>query len=340
MIGAGRNLSGAMCPRGRIPSTQQGRVRMRVHRGYLFWGIFFVFLGAIPLADRMGWIDVSSLGDVWRLWPLAVIAAGLAILLARTQAAFVGTVVAAAVIGLIAGGALAYGGGFIANVGDCGSRGATLQRVTANGTFTSAASVDLHLNCGTLDLTTATGSGWSVDAGYRDTAPTIDGTAAALTVRAPDSPARHQEWNITLPSDGFRVLNVQTNAGTARLDVGSAALDQLQVEANAGEVRLTSAGTIKDLQVSTNAGAAKLTINGPADGRLTVNAGSIDLCVPGDAALEFVVNEQFAFGNNLSGSGLARDGNTWRRSGSGATISFRVEGNAASFNLNPSGGCR
>ena len=158
---------------------------MRVHRGYLFWGIFFVFLGAIPLADRMGWIDVSSLGDVWRLWPLAVIAAGLAILLARTQAAFVGTVVAAAVIGLIAGGALAYGGGFIANVGDCGSRGATLQRVTANGTFTSAASVDLHLNCGTLDLTTATGSGWSVDAGYRDTAPTIDGTAGALTVRAP-----------------------------------------------------------------------------------------------------------------------------------------------------------
>jgi hypothetical protein len=313
---------------------------MRVHRGYLFWGIFFLFLGAIPLADRLGWIDVSSFGEVWRLWPLAIIAAGLAILLARTQAAFVGTVAAAAVIGLVAGGALAYGGGFIANVGDCGSGGGNLQHVTANGTFTSDAAVDLHLNCGTLDLTTAAGSDWSVDAGYRESAPTIDDGSDRLTIRAPDSPARHQEWNITLPADALRVLDVQANAGTAKLDVGEATLDELRIEANAGEVRLAAAGSIGDLQVSMNAGSAKLTIDGSAEGRLTVNAGSIDLCVPNDAALEFVVNEQFAFGNNLSGSGLARDGNTWRRSGDGPTISFRVEGNAASFNLNPSGGCR
>jgi hypothetical protein len=313
---------------------------MRVHRGYLFWGIFFLFLGAVPLADRQGWIDVSSFGEVWRLWPLAIIAAGLAILLARTQAAFVGTVAAAAVIGLIAGGALAYGGGFIASVGDCGSGGGNLQHLTADGGFESDATVDLHLNCGTLEVTTAAGNSWSIDAGYREVAPTIDHGSDRLTVRAPDAPARRQAWDITLPSDALRVLAVQTNAGTAKLDVGDATLDELRIEANAGEVRLAAAGAIGDLQVSVNAGSAKLTIDGAAEGRLTVNAGSIDLCVPNDAALEFVVNEQFAFGNNLSGSGLARDGTTWRRSGDGPTISLRVEGNAASFNLNPSGGCR
>ncbi|MEO8246711.1 MAG: DUF5668 domain-containing protein [Chloroflexota bacterium] len=313
---------------------------MRVHRGYLFWGIFFLLLGAIPLADQLGWIDVSSFGDAWRLWPLAIIAAGLAILLARTQAAFVGTVAAAAVIGLIAGGALAYGGGFIANVGDCGSSGGNLQHLAADGGFESDASVDLHLNCGTLDVTTGAGSGWSLDAGYRETAPTVEHGSDRLTVRAPDSPARRQEWNVTLPADALRVLDVQANAGTAKLDLGNATLDELRIEANAGEVRLATAGSIGDLQVSMNAGSAKLTIDGSAEGQLTVNAGSIDLCVPNDAALEFVVNEQFAFGNNLSGSGLARDGTTWRRAGDGPTISLRVEGNAASFNLNPSGGCR
>jgi hypothetical protein len=313
---------------------------MRVHRGYLFWGIFFLILGAIPLADRLGWIDVSSFGEAWRLWPVAIIAAGLAILLSRTQAALVGTAAAAIVIGIIAGGALAYGGGFIANVGDCGSDGANLERVTADGTFASDATVDLHLSCGTLDLTTADGSDWSIEAGYRQTAPTVEDGTDRLSVRAPDSPARRQEWDITLPSDALRQLDVEANAGTATLDMGDAALDALRIEANAGEVLLASEGSIDDLLVSMNAGSAKLTIDGSAEGRLTVNAGSIDLCVPDDADLELDVNEQFAFGNNLSGSGLEREGNTWRRSGDGAAISFRVEGNAASFTLNPSGGCR
>lgn len=312
---------------------------MRVHRGYLFWGIFFVFLGAIPLAERLGWIDLSSFGDMWRLWPLTVIAAGLAILLSRTRAASAGTVVAAAVIGLVAGGALAYGGGFIGTVGDCTSDPSDLEHVTANGTFASDASVSLDFECGTLELTTAAGRDWSVDAGYRGAAPSIEDGSEHLAIRAPEAAVRRQEWDLTLPSDALRALDVQANAGTARIDLGSTPLDELRIEANAGEVRLAAAGAIADLQVSMNAGLAQLTIDGSADGRLTVNAGSIELCVADDAALEFVVNEQFAFGNNLSASRLTRDGTTWRRAGDGPLISLRVEGNAASFDLNPSGGC-
>ena len=338
MIGVDRRLSARVRPRlgDRVRSRKD---RMRVHRGYLFWGIFFVFLGAIPLAERLGWIDLSSFGDFWRLWPLTIIAAGLAILLSRTRAASAGTVVAAAVIGLVAGGALAYSGGFIANVGDCTSDGGSLEHVTADGTFTSDADVSLDFECGTLELTTAAGRDWSVDAGYRGAAPTIDDSSERLAIRAPETAARRQEWDLSLPSDALRALDVQANAGTARIDVGSAMLDELRIEANAGELRLVAGGPIAELGVSMNAGLAQLIIDGPAAGRLAVNAGSIELCVPDDAALEFVVNDQFAFGNNLSGSGLERDGSTWRRSGDGPLISLRVEGNAASFDLNPPGGC-
>jgi hypothetical protein len=312
---------------------------MRVHRGYLFWGIVLLLLGAIPLADRQGWIDLSSSGDLWRLWPLTIIAVGLAILLSRTRAASAGTVAAAVVIGAVGGSALAYGGGFIGAVGDCTADRGTMQHMTSDGTFTSDARVSLDFKCGTLDVTAMPGRDWSVDAGYQGAAPTIDDSNGDLAVRAPDAADRRQEWDLNLPSDALRALDVQANAGTARIDVGSSELDELRVEANAGEVRLSADGSLADLQVSVNAGSAQLTLDGPAAGLLSVNAGSIEVCVPDDAALELVVAEQFAFGNNLSGSGLTRDGNTWRRSGDGPDISLRVEGNAASFNLNPSGGC-
>jgi hypothetical protein len=33
---------------------------MRLRRGFLFWGIFFILLGGIRLAARQGWIDASQ----------------------------------------------------------------------------------------------------------------------------------------------------------------------------------------------------------------------------------------------------------------------------------------
>ena len=84
---------------------------MRVDRGYLFWGIFFVLLGAIPLADREGWIEVGGLGDVWRLWPLILIGIGAAILFSRTSLGLVVTIVAAVVLGALAGTAISSVGG-------------------------------------------------------------------------------------------------------------------------------------------------------------------------------------------------------------------------------------
>jgi hypothetical protein len=71
-----------------------------------------------------------------------------------------------------------------------------------------------------------------------------------------------------------------------------------------------------------------------------VNAGAIDVCVPDGVALRFEVEEQLTFATNLDERGLSRNGRIWTRGASGgATIDLHVEGNAAAFNLNPSGGC-
>ena len=53
---------------------------MRVRRGPLFWGVFLVLLGGIPLLVRTGAIDGAVFADAWRFWPLILVAVGLAIL--------------------------------------------------------------------------------------------------------------------------------------------------------------------------------------------------------------------------------------------------------------------
>lgn len=315
---------------------------MRVHRGSLFWGIFFVLLGAIPLADRAGLIDVAQLVDVGRLWPLAIIAVGLVILLSRTQLAILGTVVSALILGGLAGVAIAAGGSFVFNFGDCNpTNTANLQHVTRTGTLDPSGTVELDFNCGTMNVSTGSGDGWNLDAGYRDQAPTIDASGGRLTVRSASN-SREQAWTLVVPRDRVGAFDVQFNAGSGTLDVGGAKLAQLQVRANAGDLKVLAAGTsINGLDAEMNAGRLRLDLDGPTDGRVHVNAGSIDVCAPASADLRFTVSEQLTFGTNLSARGLSRNGDVWTRTGSGGpVIRLDVSGNAGSFNLDPTGGCK
>jgi len=312
---------------------------MRIHRGHLFWGVFFVLLGAIPLADRLGWIDAADLREVWRLWPLAIIAVGVAILVSRTRLALVGSVMAAVVLGGVAGGALAYGGGWIFGLGGC-APGGDMQRAAERGAFSADASVLLELSCGSLAAQVVAGHEWSLDAAYRDDPPDVQAGDDRLSVTAPSGAGR-QEWSVDLPAERLRELSVTTNAGEAQLDLDGVELEALAIQSNAGSVRLSAdESSIADLDVRANAGSVTLALDGDVVGSLNVNAGSIDLCVPDDAALAFDLEEQLAFATNLGDEDLERDGDTWRRDGAGATIQLRIEGNAASFNLNPSGGCQ
>ncbi len=95
------------------------------------------------------------------------------------------------------------------------------------------------------------------------------------------------------------------------------------------------------LVASVNAGRIRVTLGDAAlVGELSVNAGSIELCVPPGPGLVLHVEDEVTFGHNLDERGLARDGDTWTRPGtSGATIELTIEGNAASLTLDPDGGC-
>lgn len=80
---------------------------MRPNRTLLYTGVFLVAIGAAVVAADL--LSTAALIDVLRLWPVAVIAIGLGIALRRTQFSLAGGVLAAAVPGLILGGAMAVG---------------------------------------------------------------------------------------------------------------------------------------------------------------------------------------------------------------------------------------
>lgn len=320
---------------------------MRIHRGYLFWGIVFVLLGGIPLAERSGLIDAQRLSDVGRLWPLLLIAIGVAIVVARTRLSLLGTVAAALVIGGLAGSALAYGAGWALDITDCtGGKTGTLERSSQNGTFSGPADVQLQLNCGVVDLqagplTTSLG-GWSLDARTRDAAPAVSATGTSLRIESPENTARRQEWTLFLPREDLRSISVEANAGAADLDVTGALLQSLSIQANAADTRIMAADAdIASLDVQANAARSRITAGGDGAILIEANASSVELCVPPTASLAITVKDGVGLVTNLDEvPGMTQGGDTWQRAGTGGpSIVVQLEGNLSTFTLDPEEGC-
>ena len=80
---------------------------MRVNRGLLYTGVFLVAVGGVIVAAELVAIDAFRLAGALRLWPLALIAIGAAIALRRTDLALPTGLLAAAMPGLLLGGAIA-----------------------------------------------------------------------------------------------------------------------------------------------------------------------------------------------------------------------------------------
>ena len=319
---------------------------MHVNRGLVFWGVALITAGAIALALQADWIDGAVLRDLWRFWPIAIIAIGIAVIAARTPFALIATVVAALLVGGFAGSLFAgFPGGF--NVG-CG--GTPESTATESGSFSGdIADVSFEMNCGELRVTTASGTDWDVDARYAgDETPDVTATDDSLRVSAEEvsvfgfADAR-QEWDVVLPTDLDLNLDVDANAAESDLALDDASLGELNVDANAGSVAIELPGaSVVDLSVDANAGSISLVADDRTTlaGSVSMNAGSLDLCVPDGVDVAITISEEnITFSHNLDESGLSRSGDTWRSGTGDAAITLDVSGNAASFTLNPDGGC-
>src|SRR5215210_7223887 len=105
---------------------------MQINRRFLYAGVFLVAIGAVLVAADLGDVDTGGRAELLRLWPLALVAVGAAVVLRHTPVSLSSGLLAAAVPGLVLGGALSLAP---RTVGDCGTRGEPARVTTRQGTF-------------------------------------------------------------------------------------------------------------------------------------------------------------------------------------------------------------
>jgi hypothetical protein len=323
---------------------------MHVRRGALGWGVFLIIAGSIPLLVGAGVLSEDQVSDLWTLWPVILIGLGVGLLLGRTRFGSVGGLIVAGTFGLIVGGLLSGGVNGV-TAGACGSSQGALPFEEQTGAFSSgAASVELKLDCGDLTIDTEEGDLWHVGGSSRDgDAPSVEEDEDDLTIRPNHGGglfgifATRSTWQVTLGMDALLDVTIDANAGTANVDLRGARLGVLKVGLNAGAATLdlSSIREIRDLDVELNAGSAGITLpNLSMTGSIEANAGSIRLCAPAGVGLRIETGGSVAASYDFPT--LVQDGSVWTSPGyaeAPVRIDLRTDGTAASFTLDPEGGC-
>lgn len=328
---------------------------MRVNRSLLGWGVFFIVLGAVPLAVREGLLDPAVVRRAWELWPLILIGIGFGLILARTKVAIVGGLVVAVTLGLMGGALIATGfnpGGL--GVTSCGFGAGDEGTPFADqrGTIPGGSDVELQMRCGSVAITPADGNDWTLTGASADgRPPTIRLDDGQLVVVAPERAgigiaSAASTWDVTLPRTPVGVLSVAVDAGSADADLAGMTVGAFDASVNAGEARIDLSGTrgTRTVSASVNAGSLVLLLPVPADtlgGQISVNAGSASICTPDGVAVR--IRSDASLGSvDLGGRGLVQVGDAWSTPGyDGASIriDLTVSANLGSVTLDPEDGC-
>ncbi len=319
---------------------------MQVNRRLLYWGVFLVAAGGVVLVAAGDAASRDAVAQALRLWPVAVIALGIGLLLRRTRFATAGGMLAAVMPGLLLGGMVVAVPQMVPACGDV--RPATFD--TRQGTFGGAASVDLRLACGDLTVTTAPGSGWQLQAANAaGPAAVVDVSANRLSVAS--SNRQHafgfvqggDAWRLSLPVATTLDLAAEVDAGRGRFDLAGAQLGDVRLAVNAGDARVDiSQARLAHLSMTVNASAASVRLPAAQDltADFTVNAGALRICAPSELGLRI---HRDGVLSATSFAGLVQTGDTWESQGYSIAnhhADVTISANVGSVDVNPVGGCQ
>lgn len=317
-----------------------------IHRKALFVGVSLAAAGTVMLIGLGDTAAGDAITQALRLWPLAIVALGVGLLVRRTRFAVAGTLVAATLAGLVVGGAVVAA----PNADSVCEESDAAWQSTRSGSFASPATVNLSLSCAELQVTTIDGSAWDLrtrelggrSAVVTETSDTLDIRSDADRWDAGFGP-HGDDWELALPTDVTIDLDAEINAGRGRLDLAGATIGSIAIEVNAGALHLDLAeSTVTTLDVNVNAGSATVLLPSASDldGELDVAVGSIEICAP--AGLGIRIHGDAEFGSTEF-NGLLRVGDAWETPNlSTATYlaDLNVSAQAGSVVVNPAGGCK
>lgn len=264
---------------------------MRVDRRFLYAGLFLVVIGAVLVAADLGAVDTAVLTDVTRLWPLTLIAIGAGIVLRRSQFGLPGGLLAAAIPGLVLGGALAIAPRV---AGDCGVEAPTTTVAAEQGTFEGPATVSVTKGCGSINVRTAPGNGWLLAGNSVGTTSMVRSSARSLSIGAEGADGsqffdhRQETWDLTLPMSEIERLSMVAHAAHGDVDLAGARIGTLALTANVSDIVVdASTASVANLSGVVNVGSLKIHLPADSDvtGSLRVGGGELWICAQPGAGL-------------------------------------------------------
>jgi hypothetical protein len=320
---------------------------MRVNRRFLYAGVVFLAIGGVLVAADLRALDTATLADALRVWPIAVLAVGLGLVLRGTQVGLPAGMLAAAIPGLVLGSALAVAPRF---AGDCGARGEPTSTATAEGTFDGPATVSVRSGCGSLNVTTASGNGWHLAAANTaGRTPTVDSSAGSLSIPATSDEdtsfldAGRDAWDLTLPTTEIGDLSLVVHGSHSQVTLPGAPIGTLTIAGNASQVVVdASAASVADLAGVVNVGSLSIDLPAEGDlvGSLRIGGGELRVCTSPGAGLHVTTRGR---PGQLSVDGVERTGSEWQSPDYAAAAhhaDLRVTLNFGSVEINPIGGCK
>jgi hypothetical protein len=285
----------------------------------VFWPLLFIGIGLVYLLGNIGLIPAPSWGMLWRLWPLALIAAGLDLLFGRRSPLIGGLLglllVAAVVVFLIAAPSLDLGG--------------EAQTVTVRSALDQAQSARVYLDLdqypteisglvdstdliygeldtyGDIDLDVSGGEQVSVRLKQND--PYMDGFNFDLSTL-------DMRWDIGLTPSIPLDLTLDVGSGSADAWLGELQLSDLFIDSGSGSVEAmlppgaypfeldSGSGSVNlsfleglqsEMRIETGSGSVRISLEGRTNATLEVDtgSGSVTFILPDGVGLRLVVRD-------------------------------------------------
>jgi hypothetical protein len=319
---------------------------MRVNRGLLYTGVFLVALGGIIVAAELLAIDTVRVTDALRLWPLAIVAIGAAIALRRTDLALPTGMLAAAIPGLVLGGALAVAPRFAV---DCGRHGQPPAVTTERGSFDGPAQVSVTGGCGTITVRTAPGDDWQLAvANSAGRMPNVTSSQRSLSVASIDEDlaffdAGRDDWDLTIPTSAIDDLSLEVLAGESQVGLDGARIDRLAVTANVADVVVdASNSSVATLTGAVGVGSMSILLptDSDLDGMLRIGAGELQVCAPPGVGLRLTTR---GTAKDVTVGGRDVRDAEWQSPGYASArrhADIHVDVNFGTVEIDPIGGCK
>jgi hypothetical protein len=263
-------------------------------RRSLFWPAVLISAGVVALLFNTGWLTWEKVAWLYRLWPLLLIALGVAIIFRRGLPGRLFTFVIAVLLVLLL---VALGSGLAALPGALVGSSGPFVTTHSSGPTGEVSAPKLDLSAGAAKVTVRAGSigGDLYRATFEspsDERPAVNLDSASGTLHV-DLPGRsgfhwgtqndHRSIDLTLNDQLPWVVGLSSGASQTSLDLSGLKVASVTVESGASSVDMTLPKPAGTVPVHVSGGAMHLTIQRPTGTPIRVSAsgGATSLDVDG-----------------------------------------------------------